>query len=141
MNSIFNTVLLADHDRLNGMASHFRKGSVNFSTRDLVILLAVVAAVAGITWILAKILYGKERKIYHRPRKLFRELCHVHGLDAAARRLLSRLARAQGLTQPALMFLSPERFEPAQLNPKLAARREAIKALAEKLFSAGGQAT
>lgn len=133
-------LLLADQDRLNGMASHFRKGSVNFTNRDMMILLGIVAVLSGIIWLLARIVYGKERKIYNRPRSLFRELCRAHGLDSPSRRLLAELAKSQGLAQPAELFLAPERFDSSRLGKKFALRQSEIGTLAEKLFSNIGPA-
>lgn len=134
-------ILLAVQERLSGISGQFRKGgSIDFTPRDLVISLVMIAIVGGILWLLARLLYGKERRSYNRPRALFRELCRAHGLDAASRRLLTDLARAQGVTQRAQLFLAPERFEAARLGPKLAPRAREIQALSARLFGAAPMA-
>ena len=53
------------------------------------------------------------------PNRLFRGLCRAHGLAWADRRLLLRLARFQELDNPGRLFLEPERFDPAALDPGL----------------------
>lgn len=140
--ALYTMILLAQQDKFRGMASQFRKGgSIDFTPHDLVISLVVVAVVVGIVWLLARQLYGKERRVYNRPRSLFRELCRAHGLDSAGRRLLVELAKDQGVSQRAQLFLAPERFEAARLGPKLAPRENEIRALAERLFSSASTPT
>jgi hypothetical protein len=66
--------------------------------------------------------------------RLFRELCRVHRLNGAARRLLKSLAAARGLENPALVFVKPECFEPADLPPQLAASAAELRQLFQRLF-------
>jgi hypothetical protein len=68
------------------------------------------------------------------PSKLFRELCGVHGLDRASRRLLRRLSEALGFAQPAQIFLSPDAFNAAQLPPALRKQAAELNQLRDRLF-------
>ncbi len=48
------------------------------------------------------------------PHGLFVELCRQHAIDAAGQRLLKRIAAGAKLSQPAEMFVLPDRFDAAQ---------------------------
>jgi hypothetical protein len=69
------------------------------------------------------------------PRKLFRELCQAHGLDAQQRRLLLEVAEAACPYQPALVFLQPQSFAAERLPPALAERAAELTSLRERLFA------
>jgi hypothetical protein len=66
--------------------------------------------------------------------RLFRELCRAHRLNGAARRLLKSLAAARELENPALVFVKPECFEPADLPPQLASSAAELRQLFQRLF-------
>jgi hypothetical protein len=68
------------------------------------------------------------------PHKLFRELCLVHQLDRASRRLLLMLAGAHKLTQPAQVFVTPGAFETTRLPSSLRGRSAEIAKLRARLF-------
>jgi hypothetical protein len=68
------------------------------------------------------------------PQRLFRELCLAHRLDRGSARLLSQLAAALRLEQPAQIFLTPAAFEPARLPASLRTRAAELKQLRERLF-------
>lgn len=86
-----------------------------------------VAAVVGAI-VTAVVLYVRRRNDMtvrcDSPRKLFRELCQIHGLDRPSQRLLASLARVRGHEQPSQVFLSPESFDavdlPASWRPRAA---------------------
>jgi hypothetical protein len=68
------------------------------------------------------------------PHKLFRELCLVHKLDRASRRLLLLLAGAHQMAQPAQVFVTPAAFEATRLPAALRGQAAEIKRLRERLF-------
>ena len=69
------------------------------------------------------------------PNRLFRGLCRVHALAWADRRLLWRLARFQGLDTPARLFLEPERFDRAALDPRMPDAQTRYQAIRGRLFA------
>jgi hypothetical protein len=69
------------------------------------------------------------------PRKLFRELCQAHRLDAQQRRLLLEAAEAACPHQPALIFLQPQAFAVERLPAALAGRADELASLRERLFA------
>lgn len=67
-------------------------------------------------------------------RKLFRELCMVHGLDLPSQRLLASLARARRFEQPTQVFLSPEAFDVGDLPLEWQSRSGHLRRLKAVLF-------
>jgi hypothetical protein len=66
--------------------------------------------------------------------RIFRELCRVHRLNGPARRLLKNLAVARGLENPALIFVKPDCFDPADLPRHLAPSAAELRKLFQQLF-------
>jgi hypothetical protein len=127
-------LLFAQDSPLTHMGSHFRKGSENFTSQDMLILSTVVTVLAVSIWLLSRIFYGREPRALNSPRALFRELCRAHRLDSSSKRLLFDLARVHNLDHPARLFIEPERFAEPNLGPQLNSRRDELRALAERLF-------
>ena len=124
MHNLATNVLafIANEERLRGMASGFQGKRARIGAPDLVLWLAILAALALCLWIASRWLYRSDRRLpYNNPRRLFRILCRAHGLGAADRRVLARLAQQHGLLNPARLFLEPERFNisTAPGNPRL----------------------
>lgn len=69
------------------------------------------------------------------PRKLFRELCQAHRLDAQQRRMLLEVAEATCPHQPALIFLQPQAFAAERLPSSLVERTTELASLRERLFA------
>jgi hypothetical protein len=69
------------------------------------------------------------------PKRLFHGLCRAHGLARGDRRLLWRLARFQGLDSPGRLFLEPERFDPAVLDPRVPDCQSRYQAIRGRLFA------
>jgi hypothetical protein len=67
-------------------------------------------------------------------RKLFRELCMIHGLDHPSQRLLTALAKARRFEQPTQVFLSPEAFETSDLPGDWHSRSGHLRRLKMLLF-------
>jgi hypothetical protein len=138
VNSLLAAALWAQVNPVTSMGSHFRKGSENLTTQDLLILLAVVLAIGGSLWFLSRAIYGRKRRTLNNPRALFRELCRAHQLDAATGRLLSELAQSKALAHPAVVFLDPKLFADP-LGPHLQSRRDELAAVAQRLFGGSGK--
>jgi hypothetical protein len=101
-----------------------------------------VAAAIIVTICVTLILVGRyfrrfERlKTYDSPPELFRELCRVHRIDWADRRLLKRLAAEWEMTSPALLFIEPERFNAARLPEHWQENARQLEQLRHHLFGA-----
>ena len=104
-------LMLALRTPWRSMASGFRGSRSRLDAQDLVLGLALLVCVAAGGWLLSRLLPKRDRQgRYHRPAALFQELCRAHALDRPSRRLLKRIARAQGLGHPALLFVEPQRL-------------------------------
>ncbi|MCG8584746.1 MAG: hypothetical protein MI757_08555 [Pirellulales bacterium] len=131
--------LIASVSRLESMGGQFRKGSKTFDLSDLVAWIAVIVVIALLVWLLVRFKDrqdGPDRT--NSPRRLFGELCRVHGLTLKDRWLLWRVARWQRLSHPAKLFLEPERFDAANLSTRLRANQARLTQLRERLFATEG---
>ena len=100
----------------------------------IVIGMAVVAVAALVIWSL--VARRKPRHFVSNSRtRLFRELCRAHDLRLSNRRLLKRLAAAQGLETPSLLFVEPKYFEAAQLSADLQPLAGDVQRLRAQLFA------
>lgn len=128
--------MMASLNPLDVMGRNFRGEHAELHSSDFIgmaVLLTVVAATCYILW---RFLAREESdKPYYKPRRLFRELCDVHQLDTATRALLSDLARAHGMSQPAMLFLQRERFHTDRLSADWKSRKKQLDALAIQLFA------
>jgi hypothetical protein len=127
-------VLLAQVSR-EDFGRGFRGATSQLSWHDLIpYAAAAILAAVGISlyrWIKRR---NDMTEPCDDPPKLFRELCGVHGLDRASRRLLWRLSQACGFAQPAQVFLTPGAFDADRLPPPLQKHAAELKRLRERLF-------
>jgi hypothetical protein len=72
---------------------------------------------------------------YYSPRRLFNDLCALHGLDWPTRKLLRQLARCRHLEHPARVFLEPACFDPANVPLALQPFQDELQQLKTRLFS------
>jgi hypothetical protein len=127
-------LLLAQSENpVTSISRHLQK-SEGLTARDLVIFGMVGAAVALVTLLLA--FAGRMVKWWtrHSAPRLFRELCAVHKLSAKKRQLLYQLVRAHQMTDLALIFAMPERFDAQNLPARIRHRAAEIASLREDLF-------
>jgi hypothetical protein len=113
---------------------NFREAEQNFQWTNVVLVVAIILAIVFALWLLLNYIAEREGRSYHSPRKLFRELCHAHGLDRGSRQLLKRLASAHRLTHPSQLFLDPERFDVLQLDTTWVAERSTLESLRDQIF-------
>lgn len=129
-------LLVAGVNPFEAMGRNFRGEYAEFRLTDFLGLAILLAIVGGASFVLWRFLAREEcDKPYFKPRRLFRELCDVHQLDTATRALLRDLARAHGMSQPAMLFLQRERFRTDKLDAGWKARRGQLEALAAQLFA------
>ncbi len=135
MNLIGSALLLADRNMFRNMGAGFREKREHFDGLDVLlwILLAIgfFVFVGLLSWLLAR---SDKHQLFNSPRGLFRSLCSAHQLDRPAHSLLVQMARAEGIAQPARLFLEPECFRRESLPPALEGKQAAIAALAARLF-------
>lgn len=129
-------LLIAQVDLFRNLGASFRGRSAQFGASDLLTVIAVLAALGAGMYILSRMLQRQELpQRSNSPRVLFRELCMAHDLDRNSRRLLRQIGRYQRLDHLGRLFLEPERFEPANLSPKLRQNQALLQSLRQKLFS------
>lgn len=126
--------LLAAENPLTYMGRNFREGGQRYAFGQLAVLAAVLVGLGVGLWLLVRLFNCGDRVGYHKPRKLFSELCRAHRLDRRDRRFLRKLARAHQMKQPGRLFLEPEAFAPAACHAISQAEREALDRLYGKLF-------
>jgi hypothetical protein len=95
-------------------------------------LLAVLSAVC---WLVSRWLKARDEKTVNSPWGLFHELCAAQGLNHRERQWLSRLARQQGLDQPAALFVEPAWWEPDRLGPTWESVLPQLHELRNRLFA------
>lgn len=129
--------LLASRDpRLDGIASQFRERSKPLDMGTLAWLAALLAAIVIVFWLSAHLVERRERHTTcHRPWRLLWSLSRAHRLRWPEILFLWRLARYQGLEDPARLFLEPERLAPQQAGLLLGARTGLLESLRGRIFA------
>jgi hypothetical protein len=138
-------LLIAQDSRVDEMARRMAEGfsdePVRFGGDLWWAAVLIVGGLMGAAAILArKSDRRKRRATLDNPRRLFADLSQKHGLGWADRRLLRRLARSEGLQEPASLFLEPERFDAAVLDPRLKTWHARFQAIRGRLFAGLGEA-
>lgn len=128
-------LLLAEVSRWESMGGGLRPKQGDHSAWEILAVIGGCAVLAAVAWWLLARFTDMGRTRPNSPRKLFAELCAAHGLDAAGRRLLARVARWQRLKHPARLFMEPERFETVNLSPQLRASGKQLEAIRKQLFA------
>lgn len=133
------TILTAQADsRLESFSGGFRRNRAQFDSGDVVVFLLGLAAVFAILWLVAR--WSERRVRSDSSLGLFLTLAKAHAVSWSDRWLLWRIARAKGVTEPALLFLDPRLTSPQasyHLAPQSADR---LKALRRRFFSGIDQA-
>ncbi|QEG35665.1 hypothetical protein [Bythopirellula goksoeyrii] len=127
--------LFAQFSKWERLGDGFRRSGPPMELADFVPYVAGLLLVVGLV---AAFVAYRRRNDLERPctdsQKLFRELCQAHQLDQGTQKLLSKLAVAFQLAQPAEVFVSPRVFSPDQLPEHLRAEAARIVELRERLF-------
>lgn len=127
-------ILLAQGGRLDGLRKGFEGRRFDFG--DVLTAVLILGGIGLAVWVLSYLLSLRERRRgYSSPLGLFLSLCKAHRLRWSQRWLLWRLARSQRLRDPALLFVEPERFQPASLGPTLRSRSDELAQLRGRLFA------
>jgi hypothetical protein len=127
--------LLADRSLFRDMGSGFREKRQHFDGTDILLWILLAIGFFVFVGFLSRLLARSDsHQLFNSPRRLFRALCRAHRLDRSARRLLVQIAQVHQLDQPAHLFLQPGRFQLEPLPATLAGKKNAIAALAARLF-------
>ena len=135
---------LAQVSRADEMARHMAEGfrGEPIGSEWGLWWMAMVIAVVGLLmakWILDWWMGRSQARVTRsNPKRLFVGLCRAHGLAWGDRRLLWRLARFQELDSPGRLFLEPERFDPAVLDPGTPNGVARYQSLRNRLFAGLG---
>lgn len=100
-----------------------------------VAVLALVALLGTGIWLTLRTLAARKQLRSNDGMQLFLELCRVHQLDRASRRLLQRLATAHELKHPALLFVEPQRYDSNELDASWQSSHDKLVALRDLLFA------
>jgi len=133
-------LLIAQASRVDEMARRladgFREDPVRFEGGVWWVVVLIVVGLLPAVWILGR-LTGRWQSGAARssPGRLFASLCRAHGLSWPDRWLLGRLALFHALSDPARLFLEPERFDPRGLDPRLRKWERRLQAIRSRLFA------
>jgi len=135
MNSlIYHGMLLAQRSRLDSLAGGFKGRRIDGD--DMLQGLLALAGIAAAVWALSYLLALQERRrLYSSPRRLFLSLCRAHRLRWSQRWLLWRVARWQGLRDPARLFVEPQRLAAANVGPALRGKATQLGEIAKKIYA------
>lgn len=128
------TPLLAQ--RLQQMGEKFRSGESIFGVYHAFLLLGAIIGCVAIVWAVNRWLTWRKRKGFHSTAALFSELARSHGLNARSRMLLKKLAKEQSLSNPAQLFLEPERFDITKLAKGVTIKSDRLEELRDRIFAA-----
>lgn len=128
--------LLGQNSSFQSMARGMRSRSSGMDSTDVLIGVAILVGVAlGAALLYVLVNRGDQTRRCNNPKKLFRSLCNAHQLDRTCCKVLRQMAAHQRLSQPARLFLEPERFDAANLSSALQSHDEQINELRAKLFA------
>ncbi len=134
-NSLFNPIF-AQAEHWREMGRDFRVDHDKLDPTLIIVCTVVLAVVTGFLFALHRLMNRQEgQRQYNSPKQLFRSLCRLHGLTGGEKRLLMQLARGEGLGQPGMLFLAPERFDEAIAVAKSPAHKRALESVRGKLFA------
>ncbi|MBN1912377.1 MAG: hypothetical protein JW818_21835 [Pirellulales bacterium] len=133
MISLATLALVADQRILLAAVSVSRTSNADIFTY-LGIAAGGIGMIAGIIYWLNRVTH--KRRFDSHP-GLFQGLCQAHGLGRNDRNLLKQLARQYQLTQPGLLFVNPDLYDPGRIGQPLKAKQKELLALRDSLFGGG----
>jgi protein involved in polysaccharide export with SLBB domain len=127
--------LLAQSSPVMHLGDRFRPGQARGDSAA--VWLIALAAAGGLTlvWLAAQVLRRRQQRLRHSPWRLFRDLCAAHRLTYRQRHLLRRVAQAQQLPQPAILFLNPQSWDLGPASPLDPRTRQELESLQRQLFA------
>jgi hypothetical protein len=108
---ILSSSLLLAFTRAAEVSLKYREGGSFVQSRDLLFIVVPVVAIS-ISFLIYKIA-DREPAIVNTPQGMLNELCKVHLIDSTGRHLLTDIAEALELEQPATILLSESHFDAA----------------------------
>jgi hypothetical protein len=128
MNAI-SFMLFAEHGRGETFRERFSsRGSAGHD--DVLLGLLIVATIVACMWAISRLVsLRRQRRGYSSPWRLFRSLCQAHRLNWSDSWLLRRVARSQGLQEPARLFLEGQFWEERNLGPRFALEYPRLRSL------------
>jgi hypothetical protein len=128
--------LLADSQAIRNIARGVQAKQSRLDVGGMLTAVLIFCVFFVGVWLVSRLMSRHDRAIsYRSPRSLFRALCRAHQLGRAERQLLRRLAREHRLSQPALVFVEPERFNAEALSSAWRNEQARLRALRERLFA------
>jgi len=117
--SYFAPPLAADKGLFQSLGDKFRFEDAQLDSSDLLVAITVIAVGFSTVWLLATYMRRNERpKTVDNPKKLFQELCRLHGLQRPETALLRAVADETQLENPSLLFIDPGLLDAAILDTR-----------------------
>ena len=117
------------------LGDRFRPGQASGNGVAVGLILLAAAGGLALVWLAIQALNRRRQRVRHSPWRLFRDLCAAHRLTRRQRQLLRRLAQAQQLAQPAVLFLDPRAWDIARLGSVDGWTRQELEALQRQLLA------
>jgi len=138
--SLHHAMLLGQGGGLEDFARGLKGNRFRFEAENVATALLIVAGIAAAVGIVSYLLILQQRRRGSAgPLRLFFSLCRAHKLRWSQRWLLWRVARAQRLRDPALLFLEPERLAAAPLGPAFEPHQAQLSQIRDRLFGRLGE--
>ncbi|HVA46505.1 MAG TPA: hypothetical protein VNH11_09035 [Pirellulales bacterium] len=129
-------VLFADQHAIRNVMRGMHHRQTDFDTSGLATALMIFCLFFVSVWGVARVFVKSESQSNNNSSQaLFRELCRAHRLSWLDWWFLLRLARHHHLSEPALLFLEPQRFDPAACGDRWRSAAPRLRDLQLELFA------
>lgn len=128
--------LLAEQDLMQNLYRAIVTAKTNIGENNIVYGLFILAGILVVLVILSLVLNLRHRRYGSAsPWGLFWSLCCAHKLKWSECWLLWKLARSQKLSDPAILFVEPERFASSRLTSELRPSVEKLRTIRDRIFA------
>jgi hypothetical protein len=133
---IDSTLLLANQSRMQDLFCFVKANKSDSGMSSAIYGLIILTAIVAVLFLLSiAIKWVRQNHKQASPLSLFLSLCRAHKLKYSEYWLLWQVAKFQHLTDPARLFLEPERFDGSRLSQALKPQTEQLKFLRNRLFA------
>jgi len=112
----FPLLLLAVGESAAKTGDKLANEGAGFEWQGLAVVVVTAIVVTAALWWFKRWRTVRAAHLTNSPPHLLQELCIRHGLARPDQRLLTSLAREQGLENPAQLFVDPRLWEPSRMG-------------------------